>query len=143
MTVRASSEACRLASARARSILARSVLMSSWAFLSASDTAFCSSDMACRFTSFTASSAEDNGCTVTWARRPGLQGPLPTNLDQGLAHNQRVCPGNGVQGKSPKLVLSKVFSKSSVPWHSPRGQGLAQSQVLVRQAWSGPRSLHS
>lgn len=56
MTDSASSEACLLASASALSILERSAEIISWAFLSASDTAFCSSDMACLFTSFTASS---------------------------------------------------------------------------------------
>ena len=57
MTASASSAACRLASATVRSILARSDVIMSCAFRSASDTAFCSSVMACRFTSLTASSA--------------------------------------------------------------------------------------
>lgn len=57
MTASASSAACRLASATVRSILARSVVIMSWAFRSASDTAFCSSVIAWRFTSLTASSA--------------------------------------------------------------------------------------
>ncbi len=74
MTVSAFSEACLLASARALSILERSAEIISWAFLSASDTAFCSSDMACLFTSFTASSRNEEGISKekNYPRRPLL-----------------------------------------------------------------------
>ncbi len=76
MTVSAFSEACLLASARALSILERSAEIISWAFLSASDTAFCSSDMACLFTSFTASSRNEEGISrekrIYYPRRPLL-----------------------------------------------------------------------
>ncbi|TNN85697.1 hypothetical protein EYF80_003944 [Liparis tanakae] len=58
ITESASSAACRLASATVCSILARSVLIISCALRSASETAFCNSDTACRFTSFTASSGK-------------------------------------------------------------------------------------
>lgn len=68
MIVSASSEACLFASARARSIFERSAEIISWAFLSASETAFCSSDIACRLTSFTASSEgtkEENESSIS------------------------------------------------------------------------------
>ncbi|KAG7261471.1 hypothetical protein CRUP_003339 [Coryphaenoides rupestris] len=53
--------AFRLASASVFSILARSAAIISKALCSASATAFCTSSMACRFTSFTASSAARRG----------------------------------------------------------------------------------
>lgn len=59
ITASASSAAWRLASATVRSILALSEVIMSWAFRSASDTAFCNSAIAWRFTSLTASSAEE------------------------------------------------------------------------------------
>lgn len=63
ITARASSAACRLASATVRSIFARSEVIMSCAFRSASDTAFCSSVIAWRFTSLTASSVCPAGQT--------------------------------------------------------------------------------
>lgn len=59
ITASASSAAWRLASATVRSILALSEVIMSWAFRSASDTAFCSSAIAWRFTSLTASSTKE------------------------------------------------------------------------------------
>lgn len=67
MTRMASSWAFLFASARVFSIFARSAAIISKAFCSASATAFCTSSMAWRFTSFTASSAFLQISSVTYA----------------------------------------------------------------------------
>lgn len=80
ITASASSAAWRLASATVRSILALSEVIMSWAFRSASDTAFCNSAIAWRFTSLTASSTKEG-------RKPHQHRTLGTGLRRTDARN--------------------------------------------------------
>lgn len=100
MTASASSAAWRLASATVRSILARSEVIMSWAFRSASDTAFCNSAIAWRFTSFTASSAKEG-------RNPHQRRTFGTRLR-----------GTGAWNAADTLLYSKSPQRNLVPQDS-------------------------
>lgn len=117
MTVRASSDACRLASASARSILARSVVISSWALRSASDTAFCSSDMACRFTSFTASSGREVGSVAGWVGTSGAPGSLrPRGYEEGMQRDHTHQPSS----RSPQACTPRAAAVQNPGAHLQR-----------------------